>query len=171
MSKTHPSPPLRDDPSAPLHRGAGDGQNGFLPERSLPGGGELPVSAVRQIDRERQLPPHRGKLDRIQGSAEGAVLALREWVELRIDLVRAEIMETIAEKQEQAKFGAIMAVFGALAGLILLLTLGFGFSAIFEATLGFAQLPALAAGYGVVVLLLAVVTFVAYLRSPFSKSS
>jgi hypothetical protein len=170
MSKTHPSPPLRDDPSAPLH-GAGDGQNGVAPERPLRGDSEYPVSAVRQSDRARQLPPHFGKLDRIQGSAEGAVLALREWVELRIDLVRAEIKETMVEKQEQAKFGVMLAVFGALAGLIFLLTLGFAFSAIFEATLGFAQLPALTAGYGVLVLLLAAVTFVAYLRSPFSGSS
>jgi hypothetical protein len=114
------------------------------------------------------LPPHRGKVARMQDYVQGTVTGLREWVELRIELFQAEIREKIAEKQEQVKFGVLMGVFAALAGLFLLLTIGFGFSALFRALLGFGQLASLTAGYGLLTLLLAAICGVLYLKSPFS---
>lgn len=94
---------------------------------------------------------------------------LREWVDLRVELVKTEIEEMIAEKQELAKFGAMLGGIAAMAVTFLLLVLGFGFSALIEGVLGWAQLTSLTAGYGVVFVLLAAVAFIVYLKSPFRQ--
>jgi hypothetical protein len=120
-----------------------------------------------QHDRQRLLPPHKGKVSRIQDYVQGTVGGLREWMELRIELAKAEIREKIAEVQEQAKFGALIGVFAALAGFFLLLTIGFGFSALFRALFNFGQLASLTAGYGLLTLLLAIAAGVFYSMSPF----
>lgn len=125
--------------------------------------------APRPLADDRQLPPHRGKLSRIQTSAEGAADALKEWVDLRIELVKAEIEEVIAEKQEQAKFGAILGFLALLAVFMFLLVAGFGASAGFEALLGWAQLPSLTAGYGLVLLIILIIAGAIFRGSPFSK--
>lgn len=140
-------------------------------------GAELPQDGLSAVSRERaavarpKLPPHRGKLTRIQDSAQGAIGALREWVDLRIELVKAEVQDALAEKQAQAKAAAVVGLLAALAGLMLLLALGFGAGALFEALLGFAPLPALAAGFGLVMVILAIVAGIAYVRSPLRDAS
>jgi hypothetical protein len=117
-----------------------------------------------------QLPPHRGKLARMQDHVEGAVGGLKDWIELRIELVQAQIQEFVDARTEEAKFGAIIGVFAALAALFFLITLGFAFSALLRWLLGWGQLAALTGGFFIVVLILALVAFVAYRRSPFSKN-
>lgn len=132
---------------------------------------ELPTQEDRgrQTDGARLLPPHKGKLSRIQDYVEGTVVGIREWMELRLELAKAEVREKISEAQEKIKFGVLMGVLGALAGFFLLLTIGFGFSALFRALFDFGQLASLTAGYGLLTLLLAGAAGIMYLRSPFKK--
>jgi hypothetical protein len=130
----------------------------------------VPIEAAPpQPQASLALPPHRGKLERIQDHVNGAIENLRAWVELRIALLQREVELKLKETEEKAKFGAIMGVLAAVGALFLLLTLGFALASLFE-LLGVTQLPALALGYLVVTLLLFGAAGVAYLRSPFRKS-
>lgn len=116
------------------------------------------------------LPPHRGKLERIQDHVNGAVENLRAWVELRVALLQREVELKLHEAEQKAKFGVAMGVLAAVGALFLLLTLGFALAALF-AVLGAALLPALALGYLTVTALLFAAAGVAYLRSPFRKKA
>ena len=95
------------------------------------GGGGIPES--------RQLPPHRGKLARVGDHAAALSADLREWVELRIALVKAEIREKVEEVKASLKRKGIALGFLAAAGVLALYGLGFllgalawGLAALFE---------------------------------------
>ena len=73
----------------------------------------------------RQLPPHQGKLARIGGHVSSLSADLKEWVELRIDLVKAEVRETVEQVKASLKRKAIGIGFLAVAGVLALYGLGF----------------------------------------------
>ncbi|MEM1056419.1 MAG: phage holin family protein [Bacteroidota bacterium] len=77
-----------------------------------------------------QLPARRGKLERVQDHVAAISADLREYVELRIALTKAEINETIDEKTAQAKEKAKPFGFFAAAGFFALYWLGFTFALI-----------------------------------------
>lgn len=102
-----PPPPTRSGPALP----AAAGGNGGLPET-------------------RQLPPHRGKLARIGDHAAALSADLREWVELRIDLAKAEVQEKVDEIKATVRRKGIAIGFLAAAGVLALYGLGFLFGAL-----------------------------------------
>jgi hypothetical protein len=112
------------DPPPPPDRPAGP--------PPLPGGdGGLPEA--------RQLPPHRGKLARIGDHAAALSADLREWMELRIALVKAEVQEKVEEVKASLRRKGIAIGFLAAAGVLALYGLGFlfgtlawGLAALFE---------------------------------------
>ncbi|MEM1043087.1 MAG: phage holin family protein [Bacteroidota bacterium] len=96
--------------------------------------------------------------------ARGLADDIKEWAELRIALVQQEVKDKLEEK---GTYGGIIAVFAALGGLFLLIALGFGASAVVGIWIE-NQLVALLLGFLVVALLLLLVAFVAYKKSPFN---
>lgn len=71
--------------------------------------------------------PSSGRLQRLQSESSELVQDVKDWVELRIDLVRAEVQESIAAQIDGRK-AAVLAlvvpgVVGALGALFLLVTL------------------------------------------------
>ncbi len=119
-----------------------------------------PLPPPEPVAPARQLPVHRGKLSRIQDAVEGAVLGLREWIELKVELTRREIEETVEQKLEQAKWGALAGVTGLMAVVFLLVTIGCGFASLYGWLLGMSILPALSAGYCTLVLILLMIAAV-----------
>jgi hypothetical protein len=75
---------------------------------------------------ERRLPTHRGKLARITDEVTGLGEDLKEWVELRLELVQAEVNERIEHVKAEVKQGAAAGVFAVLGALFLLVTLALG---------------------------------------------
>ena len=67
----------------------------------------------------RRIGSSAGKLKRISHHTEGMMQGLREWVDLRIELVKAEI-------EEQAIEAISIAVIAALAGIFSLVTFAIG---------------------------------------------
>ena len=65
----------------------------------------------------RRLPPHRGKLERITDHLAGLNEELREWVELRVQLVKQEVMEQVEGRLTSMKGQAIVGALLAMAGL------------------------------------------------------
>jgi hypothetical protein len=74
----------------------------------------------------RRLPEHRGKIGRINGALAGLSEDLREWVELRVELVRTELLEAVEFKKAQAIQGVSAGLFAVLGALFLLVTLALG---------------------------------------------
>jgi hypothetical protein len=75
---------------------------------------------------DHRLPAHRGKLGRITDDLAGLSEDLRVWVELRIELVRTEIMEQVEFRIAQVKQGAAAGLAATLGALFLLVTLALG---------------------------------------------
>ncbi len=120
-------PPVSPVERAPLEREA--------PLRVRSNGSSLPAPvrepAIPDPERtpaavDHRLPAHQGKLGRIAGQLAGLSEDLRQWVELRIELVRAEIMEQVDFKIAQARQGAVVGVLAALGVFFLLVTLALG---------------------------------------------
>ena len=64
------------------------------------------------------LPAHGGPLDRVGQHAAGLVADAKEWVDLRIKLAQAEVMEKVdTEKNRVVARVVPLAVFGVMAGL------------------------------------------------------
>lgn len=108
-----PVPPLattRPEPSvpAPIYEPA-------LPDPELP---PAPVS--------HQLPEHKGKLARITDDLAGLSDDLKTWVELKIELVRAEALEAVEHAKGEVIQKAAAGVFAVLGVLFALITLGLG---------------------------------------------
>ena len=82
------------------------------------------------IPEARQLPPHQGKLARIGGHVSSLSNDLKEWVELRIELVKAEVRETVEQVKASLKRKAIGIGFLVVAGVLALYALGFLFGAL-----------------------------------------
>ena len=93
-----------------------------VPPPSGDGGGVAPES--------RQLPPHQGKLARIGDHVASLSTDLKEWVELRIDLAKAEVREAVNTLKASLKRKGIAVAFLAAAGVLALYALGFLFGAL-----------------------------------------
>ena len=85
---------------------------------------------ARRVDTAHQLPPHRGKIERVTDHLAALSVDAREWVELRIDLVKAEVTEKKDEVVDRAKRVGTGAAYLAAAGVVALYLLGFGLSAL-----------------------------------------
>lgn len=107
-------PPLPPDPP-PVDAAA--------PTRRVAAPPGSPLTDV--VPETRQLPPHRGKVSRITDHVASLSTDIREWAELRIDLVKAEIQEKIDEVQASLKRKGIGLAFLAVAGVLALYGLGF----------------------------------------------
>ena len=83
---------------------------------------------ARRVETTRQLPPHRGKVGRVTDHLAAISADAREWVELRIDLVKAEVTEKIDETKSSVERKAIGAAFFAAGGVVALYGLGFLFA-------------------------------------------
>lgn len=111
---------------------------------------------------DRRLPEHKGKLARIGDAVSGLGEDLKEWIELRIELAKAEIEEQVDYRIGQAKQGAAAALFAALGGMFFLLTLAFAVGWILSLLFEMSLLLALFLGFLVVTLLLFVAALVSY---------
>ena len=112
---------LPEDP-APVGAAPPGGSAG-LPGPGVPGrGGVAPES--------RQLPPHQGKLARIGDHVASLSTDIKEWVELRIDLAKAEVREAVDALKASLKRKGIAVAFLAAAGVLALYALGFLFGAL-----------------------------------------
>lgn len=85
-------------------------------------------------------PIQKGKMDRITDQTRGIVDDVKIWVELRIELLKQEIEDRVngvvgplrvAADKEVARSGVLLAVFGLLAAMFLLLTLSFALAALY----------------------------------------
>jgi len=103
--------PLIDPPVAPDRVGAGR----LLGAESADA---LPV--------ERRLAPHRGKVARISDQLAGLSEDVREIVELRIQLVKREVMDQIEGRISTVKGQAVVGALAAMTGVFLLLSVGLG---------------------------------------------
>jgi len=99
------SPPQRPDANRPPGTDADRG----------PGG---PVA--------RSRPSKGGALKRISEETRGIVLDLREWIDLRLDLVVRELNDSLDDAASQAVFGVILALLGFFTGLFGLTALAIG---------------------------------------------
>jgi hypothetical protein len=106
--------PLTDAPAAANPRT--DGLRTSRPAAEPPGA--LPV--------ERRLPSHRGKVARISEQIAGLSEDVREIVELRIQLVKREVMDQIEGRISTVKGQALVGALAAMTGIFLLLSIGLG---------------------------------------------
>ncbi len=152
---------LRPVSAPPRPQASGDS----LPLDARPPRESLPVAPPAPVDERHQLPAHRGKIGRVTDHARGLVDDLTEWAELRIALVQQEVKEKVEENKTKGTYGGIIGLFAALGGLFMLLAFGFGASAVFA--IWVSQFVALLLGFLSLSLLLFLVAFVAYKKSPF----
>jgi hypothetical protein len=91
----------------------------------------IPDPAVPPAPVERRLPVHRNKAERVTEHLAGLSEDLREWVELRIRLVKAEV-ETLIDSRVGAMRGLLVfGVTASITGLFALVTLAIGLGALF----------------------------------------
>ena len=104
------------------------------PSSRLPAVIETPSPVLdpdaRRVGTTHQLPPHRGKVARVTDHLAALSVDAREWVELRIDLVKAEVTEKKDEVMDKAKRIGTGAAFLAAAGVVALYLIGFVLSAL-----------------------------------------
>ena len=135
----------------------------LLPETTPPPGKVQKV----EVDASEN---NRGFLSRIQNRASDGFDGLKEWVELRIELVRSEVEAVVDSKLSEVKAMALVGVFAGIAAFFLLMALAFLASFGFHASLGWNFLPSLAAGFGLITLIFLILTFIAYRKSPINNS-
>ena len=93
------------------------------------------------------VPPHRSRVGRVADHVAAISDDLQEWVELKVALVRREVLDKVQQVVDAAKL-AVPGLVLVLAGLLfLLLTLAFAIGALIESVWG---------GFGIVTLLLLV---------------
>ncbi len=85
-----------------------------------------PASSREPVPVDRRLPAHRGKVGRITDQLAGLSEDVREIVELRIQLVKREVMEQIEGRLSSVKGQAVVGALAAVAGVFLLLTIALG---------------------------------------------
>ena len=92
-----------------------------------PSASSLPARAVASQRAVHAAKPSEGRLKRLQSESTELVQDVKDWVELRIDLVRAEVQESIAAQIDGRKASvlalAIPGVIGAIGAFFLLVTL------------------------------------------------
>ncbi len=92
----------------------------------------VPVPPVAPIiDQAHQLPAHRNKVGRVTDHAKGLVDDVKEWVEIRVELVRGEIEALIDSRVGALRGLIIVGVMAGITGLFALATLGLGLGALF----------------------------------------
>ena len=150
-----PSRPLPDAPppaAAPRPTGAGGPTVVVLPD--LPGAdapdvvvAPSPDVVLRAVPRavapeSRMLPPHQSKTERVADHVAAISADLRDWVELRIALVKRQIegvvgiLERVQHLVEAAKLAVPGVVLVLLGLLFLLLTLAFAIGALIDSVWG-----------------------------------
>ncbi|MDT0632530.1 phage holin family protein [Rubrivirga sp. S365] len=144
---SHPAPPAVEPPrvAPPGVAPPAVAPPGMAPPRVPPpslGGaprGVPPGGGADVVPESRQLPPHQGKLARIGDHVSSLSTDLKEWVELRIDLAKAEVREAIDKLKASLKRKGIAIGYLAAAGVLALYGLGFllgalawGLAALFE---------------------------------------
>jgi hypothetical protein len=99
------------------------------------------------------LPPHQSKLERVTGHLAALSADLREWTELRVDLVKRQIegiqakIERLEHYLDAANLLIPAAIFGVTALFFLLVTIALGIGALIGSVWG---------GFAILTLLLAV---------------
>lgn len=88
-----------------------------------------PPMAVEDV--VHQLPPHRNKVERVADHATGLVDDVKEWVDLRIELVRGEIEAFIDSRVGALRGLVVVGIAAAITGMFALVTLGLGLGALF----------------------------------------
>lgn len=83
---------------------------------------------AQSVPEARQLPAHRGKLERITDDLTGLTGDLKEWVDLRIRLAKSQIEDLIDGRVSSLKGLAIAGAAAAIAGLFALVTLSLLFA-------------------------------------------
>lgn len=105
-----PPPPAR----YPTRAAAGD----------APAGDGAPDRALADLSRPvLALPPHGGKLERIEQHTKGLVDDAKEWVELRVKLAQAEVETFVQKKVQTLVMRMVPLIAGAIGGLFLLVTI------------------------------------------------
>jgi hypothetical protein len=112
--------PVRPPLAASLTNGEDRRDDEPLPDDALlPADAALTGRAALPI----ALPPHGGRVQRVQQHVTGLAEDVREWVELRIKLAQAEAETFVQKKVHTIVMRTIPLVVAGLAGLFLLITL------------------------------------------------
>jgi hypothetical protein len=88
-----------------------------------------PVDARRDgspVAVDHRLPAHRGKVGRISDQLAGLSTDVREIVELRIELLKREVMEQVEGRISSVKGQALVAGLAALTAMFLLVAIALG---------------------------------------------
>lgn len=91
----------------------------------------IPDPARAPAPLDHRLPAHRTKVTRVADELAGLSEDLRDWVELRVQLIKAEIQEKIDGRLSAVKGLAVFGVIAAITGLFGLVTLAVGLGAAF----------------------------------------
>ena len=76
-----------------------------------------------------QQPVSGNKVERVAQHTQHLVQDLKQWIDLRIKLMRLEVEQRIESKANEVLLGIIVAAFGILAGVFGLVALALGFGA------------------------------------------
>lgn len=79
---------------------------------------------------DRQLPPGGNKIQRISTQTQSLVQEMKRWIDLRITLTKLEIRQEIEARQTEIKLLAATAIFGALGGFFMLVTIALALGAL-----------------------------------------
>lgn len=130
---------------------------GAPPPSTLPARIEHPSPTLepgaRPVSESRMLPPHQSKMERVTGHLAALSADLREWTELRVDLVKRQIegvqakIERFEHYVEAADLLVPAAVLGLTALFFLLVTIALGLGALIGSVWG---------GFAILTLLLVV---------------
>lgn len=133
-----------------------------------PNPGTIPEGTQPILDMAHQLPPHRGKLERMTDHAQGVMNGITDWIELRIALVKREISDLINGAKEKAIYGAILAILVAVAGMMILIAIATALGAFFA--MWMSLLAGLALGCLVVALVTLGIAAFVLKKSPFRSA-
>lgn len=81
------------------------------------------------VPTERQLPTGRNKVERISDHSKGLVADLREWIDLKVELVKLEVQHEFETKKNEFIVLAVVGAVSAVALLFLLAAIAFGIGA------------------------------------------
>lgn len=101
------------------------------PPRAEPPRRPVPVAPGAPIEERFRLSAHRNKAGRVSDHASGLVDDVKEWAELRIELVRKEVERRIEGRLSTVKNQAVVGALAAMTGYFALFALAFGLGALF----------------------------------------
>ena len=100
------------------------------------------AEGARPVPESRMLPPHQTKLDRVTGHLAALSADLREWTELRVDLVKRQVegvqaqIERFQHYLAAAEFFVPAAMLALTAVFFVFLTIAFGLGALLDSLWG-----------------------------------